>query len=55
MSDITMCDAVGCALKQRCYRHTATPSTYRQSYFVKPPVSDDGESCEHVWDNEDRK
>lgn len=32
MPDITMCATTTCKARDRCYRHTATPSVYRQSY-----------------------
>ena len=40
MPDITMCEGTGCHVKEMCYRHTAKPSKYAQSYFVTPPVKD---------------
>jgi hypothetical protein len=30
MPDITMCATTTCKARDRCYRHTATPSVYRQ-------------------------
>lgn len=50
MPDITMCEGEGCDRKKQCYRHTATPSEYRQSYFVESPVDIHGE-CDHFWTN----
>lgn len=35
--DITMCKGTGCPLRNSCYRFTATPNEYRQSYFVVEP------------------
>lgn len=32
----------GCKLAGNCYRKTATPNEWRQSYFAKPPMNDDG-------------
>lgn len=32
MPDITMCMSEECKLKDHCYRYTAEPSQYRQSY-----------------------
>ena len=46
MPDITMCKGDGCPLKLDCYRFRATPSQYRQSYFVTPPIKEDG-TCSH--------
>ena len=49
MPDITMCPGSDCPLKADCYRHTATPSEYWQSYFLSPPY--DGDKCEYFWPN----
>lgn len=32
MADISMCENTTCYVKERCYRHTAIPNPYRQSY-----------------------
>ena len=51
MPDITMCPGDGCQKKQMCYRYTAKASNY-QSYFMTPPMKEDGE-CDHfmeIWD-----
>lgn len=37
MPDITMCKGGECKQKETCYRFTAIPSEFRQSYFVSPP------------------
>ena len=47
MPDITMCNGQGCELKETCYRYTATPSKYMQSYFTETPIKN-GE-CEYYW------
>lgn len=58
MADITMCTGTGCPKAMWCYRHTATPSPYRQSMFVVPPgrlVRIDGDEvflCEHFWSDD---
>ena len=52
MPDITMCTGERCPLKQICYRHTATPSSY-QSYFAQSPVL--GGTCEYFWRAEPKK
>ena len=49
MPDITMCEGQGCELRSTCYRYTAEPSKYRQSYFIKPPIKD-GE-CDEYWED----
>ena len=45
MADITMCTDNHCIKKNSCYRYTATPSKYYQSYFAEQ-VREDGE-CEY--------
>lgn len=44
--DGTMCTGESCPRKEFCYRHTARANEYRQSYFCKVPVEEDG-SCTH--------
>ena len=46
--DITMCEGKNCDLSITCYKYTATPSQYRQSYFTESPI-ENGE-CEHYWE-----
>ena len=53
MPDITMCTGERCPLKQICYRHTAKPSEFRQSYFMKPPISEG--KCEYFWKTEPKR
>lgn len=48
MPDISMCEGTGCPLKETCYRFTAEPSEYRQSYISVPPFKKDN-TCEHYW------
>jgi hypothetical protein len=38
MADITMCEGKECPMKQNCYRHTAKPNEFRQSYFMHEPI-----------------
>jgi len=45
--DITMCRGTGCPFKEGCFRYTANPNEYRQSYFFKPPFKDG--KCEMYW------
>ena len=40
MADITMCNGVGCKLRDKCYRYTATPDEYSQPYFLNEPIED---------------
>ena len=51
MPDISMCTGSGCSKKKTCYRFTAKPSPYRQSYFGGSPVREDGE-CEYYWETD---
>ncbi len=51
MPDITMCKGKDCPLKDKCYRHRATPTPHWQSYFVDSPIKDG--KCEHFWEEED--
>lgn len=50
MPDITMCKNKNCTLRHECFRFTATPTPYRQSYFVENPQQKDG-SCNEFWSN----
>jgi hypothetical protein len=47
MPDITMCPGTNCPQKENCYRYTAKPCEYWQSYFVEPPFKDN--KCEMYW------
>ena len=52
MPDITMCWGDNCPIKETCYRYTATPSKWRQSYFAETPIKEDN-TCDHfmeIWD-----
>lgn len=49
MSDITMCKGTKCPIKEYCYRYTAIPTPYRQSFFCEAPIEDG--KCKHYdWD-----
>ena len=48
MPDITMCRYEECKKKTACYRYTAGPSKYMQSYFANKPRHEKGE-CVHYW------
>ena len=60
-NDITMCEGRDCPAKDRCYRHTATPDKYWQSWFSDPPYdpktmgNDPITSCPYFWDNSEEK
>ena len=51
MPDITMCKGTNCPLKEKCYRYTAKPNKYWQSWFYEAPVKNG--KCDHFW--EDKK
>lgn len=42
-----MCTGHDCPLKEKCYRYTAEPCEFRQSYFMSPPYKDG--KCDHYW------
>ena len=46
--DITMCNGIGCEMKEICYRYKATPSKFRQSYFFNSPNK--GLECDYYWE-----
>lgn len=48
MPDISMCMGNNCPKKDNCYRFTAIPSEFMQSYFTIPPIKKDGE-CDYYW------
>jgi len=55
MPDITMCPGTNCPQRGKCYRFTARPSEYMQSYFMEAPIKDGkcdmywGENAESIW------
>ena len=49
MPDITMCSGKDCPLKESCYRYTAKPSEFRQSYFSIPPYNYHLRKCIMYW------
>jgi len=50
MADISKCNNQQCPSKDYCYRFTATPSKFMQSYADFSP-EDDETSCSHFWPN----
>jgi hypothetical protein len=48
MPDITMCNGVGCEIKEICYRYKATPSEFMQSYFFTTP-NKGLNYCDYYW------
>lgn len=55
MPDITMCSTKECPLHDICYRFTATPSEFRQSWFAGDPrqvpklKGREHEECNFYW------
>ena len=51
MPDITMCINEFCELKNYCYRYTANPKEFMQSYAeFKPKRNSEGLlDCDHYW------
>ena len=49
MADITMCLDKDCPTSSHCYRFTAPPCPYRQSYFCGSPREPNAEFCDYVW------
>lgn len=56
MPDITMCEGTGrtdnletgvleCPLKETCFRFKATPSEFRQAYFITLPYDQKTATC----------
>lgn len=46
MPDIAMCKG-GCPMAKTCYRFTARPSPFRQSYFQASPFDRETKMCRH--------
>ena len=54
MPDLWMCTGDICSRKAVCFRHTAQPNPYNQSYFLKIPLvikKDGTEECEFYIHN----
>lgn len=52
MPDIAMCNPTHCNLKKKCYRFTATPSEYLQSWFMEEPYNTETKTCDFYWEVE---
>ena len=50
MPDITMCRGDDCPKRETCYRFTAIPDQYWQSWFVETPEYKNGECHEYLAD-----
>lgn len=46
-----MCKGDKCPRKDNCYRHTAKPDEYAQTYFKNPPYKMDWSQCDYFWNN----
>lgn len=57
MPDITMCTGEDCERKNACYRFTATPNEYRQSYFTISvyEIVDNKQICNYYTPNGEYK
>lgn len=56
MPDISMCRNEECPLKLKCYRYTAIPSEFMQSYTsFKPIIVDKSVKCSAFWSNKNMK
>jgi hypothetical protein len=50
-----MCPGTNCPQKEKCYRFTAKPDEYWQSYFIDPPIKNGkcdlywGDNAESIW------
>jgi hypothetical protein len=51
MTDIAKCTGEGCALKETCYRFTATTGMY-QSFFFGVPIKNG--NCEYYWNTNEK-
>ena len=49
MPDIAMCRGDHCKRRDKCYRHTAKPSPFAQTFFSVPPVDIKTGKCEYYW------
>lgn len=55
MSDISKCMGTNCPLKKKCYRFTATPSEYLQSWFMEEPYDTETKTCDFYWETKTDK
>ena len=52
MPDISMCLNKECPKRNECYRYTAEPNPFRQSYSkFQYQDGDNGFACGEFWDN----
>jgi len=43
MGEITKCTGINCKVKESCNRFLDKPNEFRQSYFTKPPLDENGD------------
>ena len=57
MPDISMCNGKGCEFKDSCYRYTAEPNEWRQTYFSEAPykVINGEQRCKYYWEDKSKK
>ncbi|MHB8871827.1 MAG: hypothetical protein ACYC5G_05225 [Candidatus Doudnabacteria bacterium] len=55
MPDISMCNPKHCTIKKKCYRFTATPSEFWQSWFTEEPYNQQTKTCDFYWEVETKK
>ena len=54
MPDISMCKGGNCPMRTWCYRYTAKPSEFMQSYFIEVPHTySNPVDCDYFWSNEE--
>lgn len=46
-----MCTGENCPLKETCYRYTAFPNQWGQSYYVNVPYNEEKKECEEYREN----
>ena len=51
MPDISICKNYFCPLNKSCYRFTATPSEFKQTYGMFE-YDETNKSCEYYWKTE---
>ena len=53
MADITKCANKKCLSNDTCYRFTAKPNPYRQSYWHIEDEQEHAHNCTKYWPDED--
>jgi hypothetical protein len=55
MADIEMCKGTDCPLKETCYRFTAKPNEFMQSYSTAVPYNKETNTCTEYWNTNEQK